>query len=260
MTTGREHIVIDGLEDTVHRLNFVRLNSDGAGILYMDTVTVEGSEPLIFRAPAEAELKIEFYGDSITCGYGNLGYDGPGFLAHRSDGMKTYAYLTCEKLGAEGRYMGFSGQGIVHAWGGAKGVPFGEFYCRTARTFEEKWDFSLWTPDAVVINGGTNDASTGVEHDEFCAKAKELILSLRKEYPEALIIWLYGMMGKPLDSMISEVISELSETDKGLRYLTTEAHYSNPDEKGGNGHPGVKCHERVSEELAAYIKKELNSK
>lgn len=257
VTTGREHIIVDGLEDAPHTLNFIRLNTDGADVLYLDTVTIEGEHPEITEPPKEADLKIEFYGDSITCGYGNLGYDGPGYLAHRSDGTKTYAYLACKALGAEGRYNGFSGQGIVHAWGGAKGVPFGEFYCRAMRTLEDRWDFSRWTPDVAVINGGTNDSSTGVDREEFICKAKELITALRKEYPEALIIWLYGMMGRPLEEHIREAIDALGENDKKLRYLFTEPHYSDPLESGGNGHPGIKCHERVSRELAEFIKGEL---
>jgi len=257
LTTGREHIIAEDLENREHRLNFIRLNTEGADILYLDKVEIEGENPVIKPAPKEADLKIEFYGDSITCGYGNLGYDGPGYLAHRTDGTRTYAYLACKELGAEGRYMGFSGQGIVHAWGGAKGVPFGEFYCRASRTLEDKWDFSRWTPNVVVINGGTNDSSTGVDSDEFILRAKELITALRKEYPEALIIWLYGMMGRPLEEYIKTAIDELSEKDKRLRYLATEAHYNYPWEKGGNGHPGVKCHERVGHELAHFISNEL---
>lgn len=257
LTTGHEHIIIDGLEDTTHNVNFVRLNTEGAGILWLDKIVLEGEKPEITATPKESDLKIEFYGDSITCGYGNLGYDGPGYLAHRSDGTKTYAYLACKALGAEGRFNGFSGQGIVHAWGGARGVPFGEFYCRALRTLEDKWDFSKWIPDVVVINGGTNDSSTGVDREEFITEAKALMSKLRKEYPNALIIWLYGMMGRPLEEHITEAISSLSEKDKNIRYLATEAHYSNPSEAGGNGHPGLKCHERVSRELAEFIKGEL---
>lgn len=257
LTTGNEHIIIDGLEDAPHSINIIRITTETASELYFDTVTIEGESPEITDPPKEKELKIEFYGDSITCGYGNLGYDGPGYLAHRSDGTKTYAYLTCEVLGAEGRFNGFSGQGIVHAWGGARGVPFGEFYCRALRTLEEKWDFSKWTPNVVVINGGTNDSSTGVDREEFITEAKSLMSNLRREYPKALIIWLYGMMGRPLEEHIKTAIGELSKNDKAIRYLATEPHYSSPEEKGGNGHPGVKCHERVSRELAEFIKAEL---
>lgn len=252
LSTGREHIVVGDMEDGIHRLSIIRLNADAADVLWFDEIMLEGEKPALLPPPCELARKIEFYGDSITCGYGNLGYDGPGYHAHRSDGMKTYAYYTASALGAEGRYNGFSGQGIAHEWGGNVGTTFGVFFDRALKNLEDKYDMSLWTPDVVVINAGTNDCHGGTAPDEFYEGGKALLENMRAKYPNAVIIWLYGMMGNPFHDSITRIMSELTKTDDKIYYLPTRS--IGQGEQGGNGHPGLKCHERVASELTAFIK------
>ncbi len=256
LSTGREHVIVGDLQDTVHRLSIIRLNADMADVLWFDEITLEGANPTLLPPPCELARKIEFYGDSITCGYGNLGYSGPGYHAHRSDGMKTYAYFTARALNAEGRYIGFSGQGIAHEWGGNIGATFGTFYERRLKNLDEKHDFSLWTPDVVVINAGTNDCHGGTTPEEFYDGGKALLEKMRAAYPNAAIIWLYGMMGNPFHGTINRIVSELSETDNKIYYLPTRS--IGPGEQGGNGHPGLKCHERVAAELTAFVRGIMN--
>ena len=253
VSTGRECVMTQQVTEGIHRVSLLRLNSDGAGILPVSHVEIEGERALLLPAPCELARKIEFYGDSITCGYGNLGYSGPGFLAHRSDGTQTYAYLACKMLNAEGRFMGYSGQGICHSWGGDVGVTFGDFYSRITRDSTEKWDFSRWTPEIVVINGGTNDSHGGTSNEDFYTSGKQLVTDLRTAYPHAHIIWLYGMMGGGFASVIQSIMQDMGGSEKGFYCLFTTAHYEHEGESGGNGHPGIKCHRRVAHELAEFI-------
>ena len=52
---------------------------------------------------------MEFYGDSITCGYGILGKTSDGFTMDSEDATKTYAYLASEALGYEPSLVSQSG-------------------------------------------------------------------------------------------------------------------------------------------------------
>ena len=54
----------------------------------------------LYEAPEDREYYVEFIGDSITGGYGNLGdnaIENPG-TALWEDGTKTYAFLTAKAL------------------------------------------------------------------------------------------------------------------------------------------------------------------
>jgi hypothetical protein len=55
-------------------------------------------------------MRIEFYGDSITCGYGNIAPTSwEDFSTSTEDGMQTYAFLTAEALDAECTVLAKSG-------------------------------------------------------------------------------------------------------------------------------------------------------
>lgn len=112
---------------------------------------------------------IEFYGDSLTCGYGTESESGDEpFKAETENCCYTYAAYTAAHFGADYNLISHSGRGLVRNYGDAE--PVSEFETtmssRAFRTFDEvvesQWDFqnSHYTPDAIVITLGTNDFST----------------------------------------------------------------------------------------------------
>ncbi len=112
---------------------------------------------------------IEFYGDSLTCGYGTESESGDEpFKPETENCCYTYAALTAAHFGADYNLISHSGRGLVRNYGDAE--PTSEFTTtmssRAFRTFDEvvesAWDFqtSHYSPDAIVITLGTNDFST----------------------------------------------------------------------------------------------------
>ena len=73
----------------------------------------------------------------------------------------------------------------------------------------EQWDFSSWQPDIVVINLGTNDKGipTPVDDETLKAKVLELFADIRDHYPQAQIVWAYGLMGTAGGS-VEQVVRE----------------------------------------------------
>ena len=67
----------------------------------------------------EREFKIEFVGDSITCGYG---VDDPvkehHFKTSTEDATKTYAFKTAQALNADWSFVSVSGWGIISGYTG----------------------------------------------------------------------------------------------------------------------------------------------
>ena len=231
VATGDEKLLFESLDDGEHTLTLLRV-SESIDALRIESVTLLGENAAFLDPPAEKERRIEFFGDSITCGYGVLAEPTvTGYTTFEQDSTMAYAYMTAEKLNASGRYEAISGQGILCNCNGEKALEITKFYRWTLRD-ETPWDFSLWTPDVVVVNAGTNDSWGGVDSAAFGAKADEFLRELREVYPDALLIWAYGMMDVKFTDMKNGDV-------------------------GGGGHPNVNASIRVSDLLAKTIQNEL---
>jgi lysophospholipase L1-like esterase len=140
---------------------------------------------------------IEFYGDSLTCGYGTESLSGSEpFLAETENCRYTYAALTAEHFGTDYNLISHSGRGMVRNYGDEK--PLSDFNTtmssRAFRTFDEvvdsAWDFqqSHYSPDAIVITLGTNDFSTQPHPAEevYVEGYRKLIDGLRQAWGKQL--------------------------------------------------------------------------
>lgn len=122
----------------------------------------------------EKEKRIEFIGDSITCGYGVDGCfaEGETYTTATEDASIAYAYLTAQKLDWDCSLVSKSGSGIISGYDGEGRrntqnlFPpyYGSAGCSMA-AFEDgkkpeeiSWSFES-APDIIVINLGTNDKS-----------------------------------------------------------------------------------------------------
>jgi lysophospholipase L1-like esterase len=108
--------------------------------------------------------KIEVIGDSITCGYGDLGTYPCSFSATTEDNYLSYGPVTARALNAEIHVEAWSGMGMVRNYGDkntTSAVPFPLLFPYILPSSKEgQWNFSQWIPDVVIINLGTNDYST----------------------------------------------------------------------------------------------------
>ncbi len=100
--------------------------------------------------------KIEFFGNSITCGYAinDKVHDSPnGYYENNYD---AYAAITARHFNAQYHCTSKSGIGIIVSW---FPLIMPEMYDRLDPTDSaSKWDFSKYTPDLVVINLLQNDS------------------------------------------------------------------------------------------------------
>ena len=160
--------------------------------------------------PPQQKRKIEFFGNSITCGYAvedSTGQDRG--TAPYENAYLSYATITARHFDAEFHSTSKSGIGILVSW-----VPLimPEMYYRLDPTdAESKWDFSKYTPDVVVINLFQNDAwiiklpdndqfkaqfGSKPPTDEQIIKAyKDFVKTIRSKYPKAQIICALGQYG-----------------------------------------------------------------
>ena len=85
LSTGREVVLLEQLGGGSHTLTFRRL-SEGDNPIKVASLSVFGEDCGFLPPPAAPEKRIEFFGDSITCGFGDLGEAAdPDFRTYQED-------------------------------------------------------------------------------------------------------------------------------------------------------------------------------
>jgi len=152
--------------------------------------------------PALPNRRIEFIGNSITCGYGNEGsLNEKSFSYKTQNAYLTYAAMAARALGAQWMSVARSGIGIYRNYGGNREgdkITMPALYEHTLLgTRGERWDFGRFTPNVVCVNLGTNDISLGnYDADLLAAAFCRFVSQLRSHYPQAKIVLLTGPMSK----------------------------------------------------------------
>ena len=131
------------------------------GSIFLGEITTDGT----LRADAAPPTRqIEIIGDSITVGYGLDGTNPCANTAAVENNPKTYGALAAKALGADYSVVAWSGKGLTRniATGSPDTSPLiPQLYTRYgANDADNSYPFpASWTPDAVVVNLGTNDFS-----------------------------------------------------------------------------------------------------
>ena len=108
-----EYILAENLTDGTHTMRVLKASANVySGPFNAKSITITGSNPSI--APTEPRARrIEFIGDSITCGYGTKASVSSGnYLSSEEDGSIAYAYLTAQALQADANIISVSVNGV----------------------------------------------------------------------------------------------------------------------------------------------------
>ena len=114
MTAARVSVtVFENREPADAEIRLIKLSECTQSVMALQDILTDGTvEPL-----EERPLKIEFIGDSITCGYGVEGRsEAETFTTATENAEKAYAFLTAEELNADAVMTCFSGHGIVSGY------------------------------------------------------------------------------------------------------------------------------------------------
>jgi lysophospholipase L1-like esterase len=208
--------------------------------------------------------KIEFIGDSITCGYGNEGdkHSCP-FSPETENGQLAYAAITAQNLKAGCVTTCYSGKGLIQNYDKSKENTMPMLYQLIYPQSTQKWNFQQWTPDAVCINLGTNDFAHAIpDSTEFTKAYIMLIDSVLTNYPKTSVFCLVGSMlnGKNLQvikSYIEQVVNhQIAKGNKKVYFfaMSTQGKVG----YGCDWHPNVAQHEINATELSAFIKEKMD--
>ena len=245
------------LKNGSHTVSLRRASAESwSKTVFVTAITVDG----VFAAPpAEKKRKLEFIGDSITCGYGILGAPGKPYHTRTEDATVNYAAQVAKALDAEARFLSISGQGVVHECTGNEGRTLTSFFdCNTRMPAEGAWNFADgWQPDAVIINAGTNDVGGKTTDEEMTAGAAAFVRRVRARYPDAVILWTYGLMNRQFIPALTAAVETVRKTDEKVWFLPLDRIDGSKGEVGANGHPGLLAHRRAAIALAAFLQEHI---
>lgn len=240
-------------------------------------------------------LKIEFYGDSLTCGFGTLSTNpNEKFQTVTESFLDSYAYLTAQSLNASYSAICVSGFPIYKSrWNeGFKIDSVADMF--SIADYDEKMDFetiNYWNnlnyiPDIVIINLGTNDCSyfdnesqwvknlieeyksleNVYKSDKFLGelnnlknKVKSFLDLIFKTYPNVKVIWALGLI-EVSDYVFKAIDETLNEYNNVNLYNYHFDVMSKCNERGAVYHPSRRMHEIACKELVSYIKENILEK
>lgn len=244
----KETVLCSNLSKDIHTIKVVRCNYEYRGIISL--VSIFGGEYYL-KAPKKPDMKLEFYGDSITVGSG-INADGSGDSIANEDGTLSYAYKTMLHYGAQANYLAFDGASVIKApW---RYWTYESQYSNYSLISDTTpWDFSKYIPQYLVINLGTNDA--GIVNrgegtlDELSNSYISFLKNIRSHYLETTIICCYGMMGVHQDTSFAINNAVIKMNDPNIHYFE----FAPVSCTGNEYHPDVKGSIDGANQLIGFI-------
>lgn len=245
-----EYTVARDLPAGSYNVRLVKQTHVAHSLSSLEEIRMRGS---FTAAPAEKERYVEFIGDSITCGYGVVGYPASGVTyygtAEYCDATQAYAYKTAELLDADCSLVCVSGWAILS--GNNNCIP--EIYDKTCWKRGDDLYIPTRVPDVVVVNLGTNDKGMDAYETNFVPESEAFLTQIRALYGEVPIVWAYGAMmsGDVLtvfEGKLNTILSDLGGEDNG--FYAVKIPY---DQSAGNGHPGADGHTAAADVLSDFL-------
>jgi hypothetical protein len=246
--------VAENLSAGVHTLTICK-NTE-ANIGYLEMVGIRCKQ--LLKPPAKPTRKIEFIGNSITCGAGSdisAVPCGKGVWQDQHNAYLSYGAVTARILNAQYHLSSVSGIGLMHSCCNMNIIMPPVIDKISMRNDTIGWDFHKYQPDVVTICLGQND---GVQDSvTFSGNYIAFIKQLRGYYPKATFICLTspmadatlaGFMKKILTAIVKKVNRE---GDKKVSSYFFSKQYHN----GCDSHPDLEEHQQIAHELTAYIRR-----
>jgi lysophospholipase L1-like esterase len=265
-TSGTAVVTIgDGLSAGAHSVELYRESESMMGssrFLGFTEGTVTGAPPYQGRL-------LEIVGDSISCGYGNLGNDvhppwtgGCTFSIDTQSAYQAYSAQLARLLGAEASIVCRSGWGLYRGLDSSTASVLPAIFERAVSESDAAvWGFAR-QPDAVLVNLGTNDAGAGGGSDPgaaFETAGVAFIGTLRTRYPQARIFLTIGTMtSEPLLAAMQGHLDAIVSTVGDPKVTALRLTPQNAATTGCDYHPNVAEDTRIATSLAANMRAALD--
>lgn len=263
-------------KEETHRITLRKITENTTGKIICNGFWGEGS--IERERQKEKRLQIEFIGDSITCGFGNMTTERDRmFYPGEENGWMSHGAVAGRLLHADVQMISCSGITLAEPlnkeiWelpAMCKIYPYTDWFLekkQNKETFTE-WDFKSNPKDVAVVNLGTNDSSL----IDICEDIPLGIENFEKTYYEFLHLlrrkngadtWIICALG-PLDYYLYDSIErtekrfaaeQKDEKVRCFKYMKVRI----GEEYGACSHPSLRTQERMGKEITDYIRTLIN--
>ena len=258
-TTAKENniVIAEGLPAGEHTITICKNTESNIGFLEFIGLKCEALLPL---SPMPVR-KIEFIGNSITCGASSDLSDvpcGKGVWHDQHNAYLSYGPTVARSLHAQWSLSAVSGIGLIHSCCGLLITMPQVFDKIDLRGDSLQWDFNKYQPDLVTICLGQND---GVQDSvKFCSAYIQFIEKIRGYYPTAQLMLLTSPMGdEKLTGVLKNYLAGITNAIKIKGDSKVDSYYfSKRYYKGCDTHPDLSEHQEIAKELGVFIKKKMS--
>jgi len=218
-------VLASALPSGPHIVEVVKRTETWQGIVTVLGFDLPGGK--LLPAPEPPSRRLLFIGDSVTCGTGVDRGDCDMDPYRPSNAVGSYAMELGRRLAAEVHLVCWGGRGIIRDWRGRTDVLTAPQFFDLALPDEATntpWDHNRYSPDAVIVNLGTNDFNLSIgpvpEEETFVSAYVRFLRHVRDRHPAAPIILTEGTIvsdedkQKPrttLSSYIDKAIARLGD-------------------------------------------------
>lgn len=221
----------------------------------------------LLPAPAAPPRRLEFIGDSGLTGFGIEGRGAQcSFSAETQRHSLTWPALTAHALGAEAVTVAYSGKGVALNYNNDPTPTLPMLYGRTLPFRDDStWDFTAWTPDAVIIQLGSNDFwKENPGEERFRSAYLALVEELRRRYPQAHLVCVLASSftdAYPKDvqartlarGYLSQVVEARQQAGDTRVHFVEVPPNREEEGLGCAWHPSRKTHQRVAEQMVPLL-------
>ena len=247
--------VASGLPAGEHEVVLVRRNEG-----FFGSVEFLGFEPgadtTLVETPWPYAHRMELIGDSLTAGYGIEGASAQcNFSAATESFYGTYGAVAARNVNAAVHAIAYSGKGVFQNYGGDKNELMPSLWHRTLTNDAGlPWDYGKFTPEAVVVNLGTNDFSATIAEGDFEGAYVALLQDVRSKYPEAMIFCVtWAHWGASKEGWVTSAMAQTGDTK--LRHVGFSIDPA--DGYGCDYHTNLVTNEKLGEILTQALHDEL---
>jgi lysophospholipase L1-like esterase len=263
-TTEDAYVIARSLPDAEHTVTLTKRTETFFGTVQLLGVTAlagaDGGAPGTLLAPPAARARrMEVVGDSITCGYGDLGV-GPTctFSPDTENEASAYGAVAAARLGADHVAIAWSGKGMLRNYDGLTTDVMPTLWTRAlGDDAASAWDFS-WSPDVVVVNLGTNDFAKGDPGQPFEAAYAAFVATLRAHYPAAFVVCatspLLSTAARDAQRAYIRSVVDAAHASGDAKVSLLDFDEQLPsDGYGCDYHPSGVTHAKMSDKLVAHV-------
>lgn len=246
-------ITLKGLNKGSHSITICKDTESGNGYLEFAGINCKK----LLALPPKPITKIEFIGNSITCGFGDDNSEiacGKGQWYDEHNAYMAYGPLTARALNAQWELASVSGIGMIHSCCGMK-ILMPQVYDKIdMRDDSIAYNFNDYIPDLITICLGQND---GIQDSTaFCSVYVDFIKTIRSKFANAKILLLSSPMADAkLRAALKNYLTGIEDYlhangDQNIYKYFFEKQYNH----GCDSHPDLQEHQEIAEQLTHFIK------